>query len=91
MVLLRNFLLPDPQLLQTRHDLHRLQADADHLADQLPDLLWVVGAVVVVDDAAAPVRLDAVLVNEPFERGAVAEGIVIVAPPAYCSAAKSRI
>ena len=36
----------------------------------------VVGAVGVVDDAAALVDFDAVLVDDPFEGGAVAEAVV---------------
>ena len=36
-------LLPNPQLRQPRHDLDRLQADADHLADEAHDVLRVVG------------------------------------------------
>ena len=68
-------LLPNPQLRQPRHDLDRLQADADHLAEQAQDVLRIVGAVGVVDDAAAFVGLDAVLVDHPFEGGAVAEAV----------------
>ena len=68
-------LLPNPQLRQPRHDLDRLQADADHLADEAHDVLRVVGAVGVVDDAAAFVGFEAVLVDHPFEGGAVAEAV----------------
>ena len=39
-------------------------------------MLRVVGAVGVVDDAAAFVGSDAVLVDDPFEGGAVAEAVV---------------
>jgi len=39
-------------------------------------VLRVVGAVGVVDDAAAFVGSDAVLVDDPFEGGAVAEAVV---------------
>ena len=91
MVLLRNFLLPAPPLWLPRHNLHGLQADTVHLAERPHDELWIIGAVGVVDDTTPPVRLDAVLVSEPFERGAVAEGVVIVALPANCPAAKSRL
>ena len=45
------------------------------LAEQAQDVLRVVGAVGVVDDAAALVGLDAVLVDHPFEGGAVAEAV----------------
>ena len=37
------------------------------------DVFGIAGAVGVVDDAAAFVGVDAVLVDDPFERGAVAE------------------
>ena len=37
----------------------------------------VVGAVGVVDDAGAGVGGDAVLVDDPFEGGAVAEAVVV--------------
>ena len=67
--------LPNPQPRQPRRDLDRLQADADHLADEAQDVLRVVGAVGVVDDAAAFVGFDAVLVDHPFEDGAVAEAV----------------
>ena len=70
------FLNAHPQFRQRPHDLHGFQTHADHLADQAHDVLGVVGAVGVVDDAAALVGLDAVLVDDPVERGAVAEAVV---------------
>ena len=61
------FLNAHPKLRQRRHDLYRLQAHADHLAEQAHDVLGVAGAVGIVDNAAALVGLDAVLVDDPIE------------------------
>jgi hypothetical protein len=47
----------------------------DDLADEADDVLGVVFAVGVVDDAGALVGRELVLVDDPFERGAVAEAI----------------
>ena len=69
------FLFPHAQSRQRLHDLHGYQTQADHLAEQAHDVLGVVGAVGVVDDAAALVGLDAVLVDDPVEGGAVAEAV----------------
>jgi len=57
-------------------DLLSLQRDGDDLADETEDVLVVVFAVGVVDDAGAGVGGDAVLVDDPFEGGAVAEAVV---------------
>ena len=70
------FLFPHAQSRQRPHDLHGFQTQADDLAEQAHDVLGVVGAVGVVDDAAALVGLDAVLVDDPVEGGAVAETVV---------------
>ena len=48
----------------------------DDLADQAGDVVGGVGAVGVVDDAAAGVGFDEVQVDDPFEGGAVAEAVV---------------
>ena len=69
------FTLPDAQPRQALDDDHCIQAHRDHLAKQAHDVLRVVGAVRVVDDAAAFVGFDAVLVDDPFEGGAVAEAV----------------
>ena len=58
------------------HDLYGFQADGYYFADEAEDVLKVVGAVGVVDDAASAVGFDVVLVNDPFEVGAVAETVV---------------
>src|SRR6478735_484890 len=63
-------------LRQGGDDLHRLEADADHLADKANDVLGVVGPVGVGTDAAAGVLGDAVLVDDPLQGAAVAEPIV---------------
>lgn len=61
---------------ERRHDAHRLDAHGDDLADEADDVLRVVGAVGIAGDAAAGVGGDAVLVEHPIERGAVAEAVV---------------
>lgn len=57
-------------------DLLGFEGDGNDLADEAEDVLGVVFAVGVVDDARAGVRGDAVLVDDPFEGGAVAEFVV---------------
>jgi hypothetical protein len=57
-------------------DLLGFERDGDDLADESEDVLGVVFAVGVVDDAGARVGGDAVLVDDPFEGGAVAEAVV---------------
>ena len=57
-------------------DLLGFEGDGDDLADEAEDVFGVVGAVGVVDDAGAGVGGDAVLVDDPFEGGAVAEAVV---------------
>ena len=52
------------------------EGDGDDLADEAEDVFWVVGTVGVVDNAGAGVGGDAVLVDDPFEGGAVAEAVV---------------
>ena len=52
------------------------EGDGDDLADEAEDVFGVVGAVGVVDDAGAGVGGDAVLVDDPFEGGAVAEAVI---------------
>ena len=51
-------------------------AHADDLGDQARDVVGVAGAAGVVDDGAAGVGFDAVLVDDPFGGGAVAEAVV---------------
>ena len=53
------------------------QGDGDDLADEAEDVVGVVFAVGVVDDAGAFVGGDLVLVDDPFQGGAVAEAVVV--------------
>jgi hypothetical protein len=52
------------------------EGDGDDLLDEAEDVGGVVGAVGIVDDAGAWVGGDAVLVDDPFEGGTVAEAVV---------------
>src|SRR5208282_3694430 len=54
-----------------------LQADGDHLSDQADDVLRIVGAIWIVGDAASFVGRDLILIDDPFECGAIAEAIVV--------------
>lgn len=53
------------------------EADGDDLADEANDVLGIVRAVGVVDDAGAFVGGDAVLVDHPFEGAAIAEAVFV--------------
>ena len=57
-------------------DLLGFEGDGDDLADEAEDVFGVVGTVGIVDDAGAGVGGDAVLVDDPFEGGAVAEAVL---------------
>ncbi len=61
---------------QRAHDPHGLEADAHHLTHEADDVLRIVLAIGVGLDAAAFVFGDAVLIHDPFERGAVAEPVL---------------
>jgi hypothetical protein len=61
---------------QVCDDLLRFERDGDDLADEAEDVFGIVLAVGVVDDAGAGVGGDAVLVDDPLQRGAVAKAIV---------------
>ena len=63
------------RVLSDLRDHSLIQIIGDDLADQARDIVRVAGAVGVVDNAAAGVGLDAVLVDDPFEGGAVAEAV----------------
>ncbi len=66
------------QLVRVLSDLREhslIQIIGDDLADHARDVVGGVGAVGVVDDAAAGVGFDEVLVDDPFEGGAVAEAV----------------
>ena len=58
-------------------DIHGFEADMDHLADEALDVLGIVLAVGVVDDAAALVGRDLVLIDDPLKGGAVAESVFV--------------
>jgi hypothetical protein len=58
------------------HDSHRFQAHRDDLTDEAYDILLVIGPVRVARDPGARVGVDLILVNNPFQRGAIAELIV---------------
>ena len=53
------------------------EADGDDLTDEADDVLGIVLAVGVVDDAGAFVGGDAVLVDYPFEGAAIAEAVFV--------------
>ena len=55
----------DVQRRQRLHNPHRLQADGDDLADETDDVFGIIGAIRVVDDAAALVRQYLILIDEP--------------------------
>jgi hypothetical protein len=61
---------------QSPNNLLGFEGDGDDLADEAEDVLRVVGAVGVVDDAGAFVGRDLVLVDDPFDGGAIAEAVV---------------
>jgi len=69
---------------ETVDDLDRFEADAGDLADEADDVLGVILAIGVGDDAGAFVGGDLVLVDDPFEGGAVAEAVVIDLLPTHC-------
>ena len=54
------------------------EGDGDDLSDEAEDVVVVVGAVGVVDDAGAGVGGDAVLVDHPFEGGKCQIGNVLL-------------
>ena len=73
---LRHYLpLLNPQPRQPLHNLHRLQTHANDLPYQLNNILRLIWPVRVVDDAAAFVCLDPILVDDPLQGGAVAEAV----------------
>jgi hypothetical protein len=52
-----------------------LEGEGDDLADEAEDVLFIIGAVGVGGDVGALVGGDLVLVDDPFEGGAVAEAV----------------
>lgn len=58
-------------------DLVGFEAGGDDLLDEADDVFGVVGAVGVGGDVCLGVGLALVLVDDPFEGGAVAEAVVV--------------
>ena len=58
---------------QRTNNLHRPQTDGDDASDEVDDVTFIVETVGVVDDAAACVRLDTILVYHPLQRRTGAE------------------
>ncbi len=58
----------DSPIRQSLHNRPRLQTDRDDLSDNFDNILWILLTVRVVEDAATLVRLDAILVDYPFQR-----------------------
>jgi hypothetical protein len=69
--------LAHAQRRERADDARRFEADRDDLANQAEDIGWIVSAVGVVGDAAALVGGDLLLVDDPFEGGAVAEAVFV--------------
>jgi len=69
--------LGQPQCRQRLDEADGLDADVCDLAEEADDVGRVVGAVGVARDAGALVGLDAVLIGEPVEGGAVAEAVAV--------------
>ena len=61
-------LIRNAQLWQPLHNLHRLQTNRDHLPNQPDNILLIIRAVWVIDDAAPFVRLDTILIYYPLQR-----------------------
>ncbi len=66
----------DSQIRQSLHNRHCLQTDRDDLSDNFDNILWILLTVRVVEDAAAFVCLDAILVDYPFQRCPIPKRIV---------------
>jgi hypothetical protein len=58
------------------HKLDRLKTHCNYLSNQPRNVLRIICAVGVVGDAAAFVGADLVLVDDPVERGAIAQPIL---------------
>ena len=67
--------LGDLERITGLHDIHRLQADCDHLADEAHDVLRVIRAVRIVDNAAALVGADLVLIDDPVQGRTIAQAV----------------
>ena len=58
---------------QTPHNLHGLQTHHNHLADEPHHILRIIRPVRIIDQPAARIAFDPILIHDPFERGAVAQ------------------
>ena len=65
-----------PQSEQPLHNLNRLQTDCDYLSDKFDNVLRIILAVRVVDDATPFVGLDAILIYHPFQRRSIPKPII---------------
>jgi len=59
------------------HDLESFQTHGDDLGDETEDVRRIVFAIGIVGDAAAFVRRGLVLVDDPFEGGAIAKAVSV--------------
>jgi len=61
------------------HELHRLHPHGHDLTDQTDDVFLVVGPVRIAEDLVGVLlaALDLILIDDPLERGAVAEPVVV--------------
>ena len=64
------------QRWQCFNNCYRLQTHRDYLLNQFDNILGIVGAVWVVDDAAPSICLHTILIYHPFQCGTRAEAIV---------------
>jgi hypothetical protein len=69
-------LVSQSQRRKRANDSYGFKSDGDDLSDEAEDVLWIVGAIRIVGDAATLVGRDLILIDDPFERGAVAEAVV---------------
>jgi hypothetical protein len=62
-----------PERWKRANNLDRFQADTDDLPNQAKNVRRIIRSIRIIGDAAALVRRDLVLIDDPFERGAIAE------------------
>ena len=58
------------------NELHRLEADGNHFANEPYNVLRVVSTVRIIDNATTLIGLNLVLVNDPVERRTIAKPIL---------------
>src|SRR5581483_1232564 len=66
----------ESQIGKALDNLHGFQADSDHLADQADDIFGIINSVRVIHNAATLVGADLILINDPFQSGAVSEAVL---------------